>query len=154
MSCFLTSLFSTLFVLFVFLEVDGATFVRTKTWKKLLPCDALEHVTQCCCASHLQSCAALRPNRYKFFIIGPVKQRVAPGDLIYLPACFPKKKNLEALVSCTPSDGFCGKISLDLIVCMFKESPKIGGREGFNWVHGDPELCIKICSVTDKKTHL
>lgn len=82
------------------------------------------HSTQYCCASHLHSCAALIPNRYKSFIIGPVKQRVAPGDLIYLSACFPKTF-LEAVVSCTPSDGFLGKILFGLIACAsFKESPQ------------------------------
>lgn len=64
-----------------------------------------EHTTQCCCALHLLSYAALRADWYKSFIIGPVKQHVGPGDLIYLPACFPKKKKKEVLVSCTPIDG-------------------------------------------------
>lgn len=81
-------------------------------------------IDEYCCASHLHSCAALTPNRYKSFLIGPVKQRVAPGDLIYFLACFPKTF-LEALVSCTPSDGFLGKILLGLIACAsFKDSPR------------------------------
>lgn len=82
------------------------------------------HSPQYCCVSHLHSCAALTPNRYESFIIGPAKERVAPGDLIYLPACFPETF-LEALVSCSPSDVFLGKILLGLIASVsFKEPPQ------------------------------
>lgn len=76
------SCFQPFFVLFVY----SALTLRPLSGRRCERCSSSNVI-------HAQLSAALRPNRYKSFIIGPVKQRVAPGDLIYLPACFPAQKN-------------------------------------------------------------